>query len=136
MGVDDRSRFRYKLGKCSSNINISFLLAMHPLYLESLFLQTCTLPIIQGFGLLFRDRCADLGMTGIEISIIITVNSAFGMGLGLINGPLLRRFGCRRIAIAGAVFHTVGLMLSAWANSFTLFIITYGILCCKNSIPQ
>ncbi|XP_046599068.1 uncharacterized protein LOC107222432 [Neodiprion lecontei] len=89
----------------------------------------CTIPVMQGFGLLFRGTCADLGMSGTDISIILNVNSACGMALGLANGPLLRYFGCRKVAVCAAIFYALGLMLCAWANSFIYFIITYGVIC-------
>ncbi|XP_046748817.1 uncharacterized protein LOC124412739 [Diprion similis] len=89
----------------------------------------CTIPVMQGFGLLFRGTCADLGMSGTDISIILNVNSACGMALGLANGPLLRYFGCRRVALCAAIFYSLGLTLCAWANSFIYFIITYGVVC-------
>jgi MFS family permease len=66
---------------------------------------------------------------------VINVNLAFGMVLGLINGPLLKTFGYRKIAIAGSVIYTLGIMLTAFANSFALIIICYGILACELLFP-
>ncbi|XP_026828950.1 monocarboxylate transporter 9-like isoform X2 [Ooceraea biroi] len=87
-----------------------------------------TIPIIQGFGLVFKDMFVTLNLTATDTAIIINVNLAFGMILGLINGPLLKTFGYRKIAIAGSVMNALGITLTAFANSFTLLIICYGIL--------
>lgn len=70
-------------------------------------------------------------MNATDVSIIINVNLASGMLLGMINGALLKTYGYKKVAIAGSILHTVGIMLTAFANSFSLFIICYGILTCK-----
>ena len=44
--------------------------------------QMITLPILQSFGLLYKGRFDDLEITGTDVSVIINVNSAFGMILG------------------------------------------------------
>lgn len=87
-----------------------------------------TIPIIQGFGLIFKDSFAKLNLNATDTSVIINVNLAFGMILGLINGPLLKIFGYRKVAMAGSIMFTVGVTLTAFANSFTLIIISYGVL--------
>ncbi|XP_036140026.1 monocarboxylate transporter 9 isoform X2 [Monomorium pharaonis] len=87
-----------------------------------------TIPIIQGFGLIFKDSFAALNLTATDTSIIINVNLAFGMILGLFNGPLLKIFGYRKVAIAASIMFAVGVILTAFANSFTLIIICYGVL--------
>jgi len=87
-----------------------------------------TIPIIQGFGLIFKDFFNTLNLTATDTSVIINVNLAFGMILGLINGPLLKIFGYRKVAMTGSILFAVGVTLTAFANSFTLIIICYGIL--------
>ncbi|KAL6440494.1 hypothetical protein ACFW04_003189 [Cataglyphis niger] len=87
-----------------------------------------TIPIIQIFGLIYKDYFAKLNMNATDISIIINVNLAFGMMFGMINGALLKTFGYQKVAIAGSVMYTVGVMLTAFANTFTFFLICYGML--------
>lgn len=85
-------------------------------------------PILQSFGLLFRERFETLEISGTDASVIINVNSAFGMILGLLNGFLLRSFGYRKISIVGAVINSIGVILTSQADSFGFFLATYGII--------
>ncbi|XP_049859508.1 uncharacterized protein LOC126354142 isoform X1 [Schistocerca gregaria] len=85
-------------------------------------------PIMQSFGLLYRDRFKEIDMPATDISVIMNVNSAFGMTLGLFSGPLLRRFGYRKVAITGGLLSSSGVILTSWAYSFTHFLITYSII--------
>jgi len=86
---------------------------------------------VQVFGLIFKDSFTKLNLTATDTSIIINVNLAFGMILGLINGPLLKIYGYKKVAMAGSIIHTVGIISTAFANTFTLLIICYGILACE-----
>lgn len=90
-----------------------------------------TVPIIQIFGLIFKDCLAELNLNATDISIIININLASGMMLGMVNGALLKTFGYKKVAMVGSILHAVGIMLTAFANTFSLFIICYGILSCK-----
>lgn len=87
-----------------------------------------TMPLLQSFGLLYKGRFDDLEITGTYASVIINVNSAFGMILGLFNGFLLRSFGYRKISIAAALINTSGAILTSYANSFVFFLVAYGII--------
>ncbi|KAL0121787.1 hypothetical protein PUN28_006923 [Cardiocondyla obscurior] len=87
-----------------------------------------TIPILQGFGLIFKESFAALNLSATDTSVIINVNLAFGMILGLINGPLLKIFGYRKVAMVGSIMYTMGVTLTAFANSFALIIISYGLL--------
>lgn len=86
---------------------------------------------MQGFGLIFKDSFAALNLTATDTTIIINVNLAFGMILGLINGPLLKIFGYRKVTILSSILFGTGITLTAFANSFTHIIICYGVLTCK-----
>lgn len=86
---------------------------------------------MQTFGLLFQDKFKTLNMSATDISVIINLNSAFGMGLGLLNGPLLRYFGFRKVAFAAGIFFSVGMFCTAFANSFGTFAFSYGIIACE-----
>ncbi|KAJ9599803.1 hypothetical protein L9F63_026348, partial [Diploptera punctata] len=82
-------------------------------------------PIIQSFGLLFRGRFDQLELSGTDASVIINVNSSFGMMLGLFNGYILRSYGYRKVAIVGAITYSLGVILTSNADSFIYFLITY-----------
>lgn len=87
----------------------------------------CTVSIMQGFGLIFKDIFPRVGFTATEGTIIINTNLAFGMLLGLINGPLLRLFGYRKMAMIGSIVFSSGVIITAFAKSFTFLMIFYGI---------
>lgn len=50
------------------------------------------------------------------------------MALGLINGPLLRHYGFRKISIVAALLFSIGLMLTALTDTVLGLIITYGVI--------
>lgn len=86
---------------------------------------------MQVFGLIFKDSFTALNLTATDTSVIINVNLAFGMILGLINGPLLKIFGYRKVAMTGSIMFVLGVTLTTFANSFALIILCYGVLACK-----
>lgn len=67
-------------------------------------------------------------MPAADLTLIININSALSMSLGLINGPLLRHFGYRKISVIAAILFSMGLMLTALTDSILGFIITYGVI--------
>ncbi|XP_035901113.1 uncharacterized protein LOC118507163 isoform X1 [Anopheles stephensi] len=85
-------------------------------------------PVLQSFGLIFRDTFREIDISATKASVIINLASAVGMALGLFNGPLLRRYGFRRLAVAGGFLFSAGLMLTSSAVHFAHFIITYSII--------
>lgn len=89
------------------------------------------LPLISGFGLIFQQTFDKLGISATNTSVIITVNYAFGMVLALFNGPLLRRFGYRKVSVVGSLLVSVGILLTSIGNSFLHFIVTYSLMTCK-----
>lgn len=87
-----------------------------------------SLPLITSFGLLFKDKLQMLSMPATDISMIININSAFGMSMGLFTGPLLKNFGYRKIACAASFMFATGIVMTAFATTFTHFIITYSLI--------
>ncbi|ETN67682.1 monocarboxylate transporter [Anopheles darlingi] len=85
-------------------------------------------PVLQSFGLIFRDTFNEINISATKASIIINLASAVGMALGLFNGPLLRKYGFRKLAVAGGFLFSAGLMLTSSATYFAHFIITYSII--------
>lgn len=86
------------------------------------------IPTTSNFGLIFKDKFADMKVPAADLTLIININSALSMALGLINGPLLRHFGYRTISIIAAILFSVGLMLTALTDSVLGIMITYGVI--------
>lgn len=86
------------------------------------------IPILQNFGLVFRDVLVDLEISGTNIAVIMNLNNAFGLALGLFNGPILRTFSYRKVAMVGSGFVFFGMVLTAYASSFAEFLVYYGIV--------
>ncbi|CAH2092176.1 unnamed protein product [Euphydryas editha] len=86
------------------------------------------LPLIAGFGLIFQEAFVETGLSATEGTLIIILNHGFGMLLSFFGGPILRRFGYRKVAVVGALLVSSGLMLTAVATNFWLFLISYSII--------
>ncbi|KAL7013464.1 hypothetical protein ACKWTF_015407 [Chironomus riparius] len=84
--------------------------------------------VVQQFGLLYRDRLTSLNISSSRITSIININQAATSLIGLANGPMFRRFTYRQVGIVGATFVTLGILFSAFADSFLLFLITFAII--------
>ncbi|XP_022901448.2 monocarboxylate transporter 14-like isoform X1 [Onthophagus taurus] len=87
-----------------------------------------SIPIMQGFGLMYKDTFQDLGFTATDSALILNTNAAFMMLCGIINGPLLKQLGYRKVSICGAFLTTVGVLLTSRATNFTHFMIAYGLI--------
>lgn len=86
------------------------------------------IPTTSNFGLIFKDKFAEMKMPATDLTLIINVNSALSMSLGLINGPLLRCFGYRKISVIASIVFSAGLILTAVSDSIFAFIVNYGII--------
>lgn len=89
------------------------------------------LPLIAGFGLVFQEAFDDTGLSATQCALVITLNHGIGMLLSFFGGPVLRRFGYRKVAVTGALLITIGLMLTAAASDFWMFLFSYSIINCK-----
>lgn len=67
-------------------------------------------------------------MPAADMTLIININSTLSMAVGLLNGPLLRHFGYRKISVVAALLFSIGLMLTALTDSIFGFIINYGVI--------
>ncbi|XP_046748576.1 monocarboxylate transporter 9-like [Diprion similis] len=85
------------------------------------------LPIQQSFGLVFESRFSELGMTATETSFIFSFTAAIMCSLGLINGPLMKKFSFRTVAYLGTTFIFFGICLAAFAESLGTIIAAYCI---------
>lgn len=90
--------------------------------------QIVTLPVITNFGLIFKEKITSMQMPVTNVTFILNISSVLNMLTGLITGPLLNRFGYRKIALTSGILFSGGLLLTSFANSFTHFIITYSII--------
>ncbi|XP_053682173.1 uncharacterized protein LOC128732803 [Sabethes cyaneus] len=88
----------------------------------------CTFPVLQQFGMLFRDRMSELGISSSEITSFINTNAALMSIVGLMNGPMFRKFTFRQVAFCGASLVSLGLLLTSISNSFLTYLLTFSIL--------
>ena len=95
------------------------------------YLQLMIVPVLQSFGLIFKDKFEAINMSATDASLILNLNSALGMTLGLVNGVLLKQFGFRKIAFLGGALFSSGLIATSWANTFSHFLVTYSIITCE-----
>lgn len=91
-------------------------------------LQLAILPIQQTFGLIFRERFFSLGITATQTSLIVHLNGTITCSLGLISGPMMKRFTFRKVAFLGGFIVIVGICAAAYAISLPSIIITYCII--------
>lgn len=93
--------------------------------------QVVVLPLIAGFGLVFQEAFDETGLSATQGTLVIILNHSIGMLLSFFGGPLLRQFGYRKVAVAGAICISAGLMLTSVASSFWMFILSYSIINCE-----
>nr|XP_021183863.2 monocarboxylate transporter 9 [Helicoverpa armigera] len=83
------------------------------------------LPLIAGFALVLNET----DLTATQVTFVIVLNHSIGMLLSFFGGPMLSRFGYRKVAVLGAIFISGGLMIMAAATEFWQFILSYSIIC-------
>ncbi|KAL1506625.1 hypothetical protein ABEB36_005951 [Hypothenemus hampei] len=84
-------------------------------------------PMFQQFGLIFRSIFEE-HFTSPQTTTVINMNSAFNAGMGLINGPLFKRFTYRQVAMFGSLLVASSLLLCQYCQSFWGYIILYSAL--------
>ncbi|KAF9805055.1 hypothetical protein SFRURICE_010238 [Spodoptera frugiperda] len=92
------------------------------------FSNLSALPILQQFGLLFRDKFARLGISSSETTTIINMNSALTSCVGLANGPLFKTFTYRQVSLAGATIVFISLILTTFSYNFLTYLVSFSIL--------
>lgn len=78
--------------------------------------------------MIFKDKFDQLKLPAADLTLILNVNSTLSMAIGLINGPLLRQFGYRKISIIAAILFAGGLMLTAVSNSIFSILLAYSVI--------
>ncbi|CAH2062937.1 unnamed protein product, partial [Iphiclides podalirius] len=86
------------------------------------------LPMLQQFGLLFRDKFARLGISSSETTTIINMNSALTSCVGLANGPVFKTFSYRQVSLTGAIVVFISLILTTYSYNFITYLISFSIL--------
>ncbi|CAK1578565.1 unnamed protein product [Parnassius mnemosyne] len=92
------------------------------------FSNLSALPMLQQFGLLFRDKFARLGISSSETTTIINMNSALTSCVGLANGPVFKTFSYRQVSLTGAIVVFISLILTTFSNNFMTYLISFSIL--------
>ncbi|EDW65804.1 uncharacterized protein [Drosophila virilis] len=87
-----------------------------------------TFALAQQFGIIFRARFASLGISNSELTTIINTQIAVSAFTGLLNGPLFRRYTYRVVALVGSVLTFVGLFWMVFADTFTLYLLSFSII--------
>ena len=54
--------------------------------------------------------------------------------LGLINGPILKKYGFRKVSVISSIILFFGLVLTSRANSFAYFMVSYSIIAGNNFV--
>ncbi|XP_073834410.1 uncharacterized protein [Musca autumnalis] len=85
-------------------------------------------PCVQQFGFIFRERLLELGLSSSEVTTIINTNPAVSACTGLLNGPMFRRFTFRQVAMVGSLLIFVGIILTAFCETFIGYMISYALL--------
>lgn len=91
------------------------------------------MPTITNFGLIFKDKLTAMNLSASDISLVININSAFSMSMGLVSGALQRNFGYRKIGIISGVAFAIGIILCSCTRNFISFVFTYGLLAGNNN---
>ncbi|XP_048517261.1 uncharacterized protein LOC109533592 isoform X2 [Dendroctonus ponderosae] len=92
------------------------------------FSNLSTFPMFQQFGLVFRTRFEELNISSAQTTSVINMNSAFNAGMGLLNGPVFRKFTYRQVAMVGSLLVFCSLFLCQYSNSFWGYMILYSAL--------
>ncbi|XP_016976991.1 monocarboxylate transporter 9 [Drosophila rhopaloa] len=87
-----------------------------------------TFALAQQFGIIFRKRMEDLGISNSELTTIINTQIAVSAFTGLLNGPLFRRYTYRAVALFGSVLTFLGLFWMVFAHTFPIYILSFSII--------
>lgn len=91
-------------------------------------INLAVLPVQQCFGLIFTERFTSLGITATQTSLILHLNGTITCSLGLISGPMMKRFAFRQVAYFGCLTIVLGISATAFAVSLPMLIITYCVI--------
>ncbi|XP_022901447.2 monocarboxylate transporter 9-like isoform X1 [Onthophagus taurus] len=92
------------------------------------FSNLSTFPMLQQFGLIFREKFQRLDFTNPETTTIINLNSAATACIGLLNGPVFRKYSYRQYAFFGSILISISLVLTCFANTVWMYLLLYSII--------
>ncbi|KAJ3657856.1 hypothetical protein Zmor_009633 [Zophobas morio] len=91
------------------------------------FSNLSTFPMFQQFGLVFRQKFEDLHISNTQTTTVINLNSAFNSCVGLLNGPIYRKFTYRQVAMFGSLLVASSLFVSTMCESFWTYLVFYSM---------
>lgn len=80
------------------------------------------------FGLIYKAKLAQLQITSAQITTIINTQYGISSCIGLLNGPMYKRFTFRKVGFFGGILVVIGVFSSAWCTTFLSYILTYSTL--------
>ncbi|KAK3933358.1 Monocarboxylate transporter 1 [Frankliniella fusca] len=90
--------------------------------------MACAIQLVQMMGLVLKDVFRTNDITDSQGTTILTLCGGVSFMLGVVAGPLIRRYGFRRVAAAGALLGAAGLALCSTARTFAEFILYFSLL--------
>ncbi|XP_060589719.1 monocarboxylate transporter 12-like [Ruditapes philippinarum] len=84
--------------------------------------------ILFTFGNLLIELTEYFDADRARIALVGALMLGFSCLTGPISGGLCDRFGCRMVAVTGAVLSSVSLLISSFATNVTYLYLTYGVL--------
>ncbi|XP_034236220.1 monocarboxylate transporter 3-like [Thrips palmi] len=90
--------------------------------------MAAVIQLVQMMGLILKDVFRELDFSESQGATIMTTTQATSMTLGVLAGPLIRRFGFRCVAVAGALLAVSGLALTSTARTFAEFIVYFSFI--------
>ncbi|XP_065158225.1 monocarboxylate transporter 2-like isoform X1 [Atheta coriaria] len=91
-------------------------------------INSCLLNLTQCFGIIYHSQYDVLGLTGAKVSFLLHLYNFIMCALGIISGPLLKRFDYRQVSFLGSFLMCLGTFLTAFSKSYEALLFTIGIL--------
>lgn len=83
--------------------------------------------LISVFGLLFGQELEAMGHGTTGVALVSNISNMVTCFSGLIMGPVLKTYSCRRVTLCGAIITSSGLILTSFATSLFEVIIFYSV---------
>ncbi|ELU17411.1 hypothetical protein CAPTEDRAFT_225743 [Capitella teleta] len=96
--------------------------------MASFTLQALTIGITYTFGVIFVDLLDYFKESQSITAWIGSIQPCLLYLTGIVSGPLIRRFGWRKVTIFGSILSAVGFASSALANNVYVLYFTYGVM--------
>ncbi|XP_046394826.1 monocarboxylate transporter 14-like [Ischnura elegans] len=86
------------------------------------------LPLGQNFGLIYKEKYEEWGITQAEYSFMRNIEFSVSSSLGLLAGALLRKYGYRKMSLLGGILCTLSYLITSQVSSITNFTLFFSIL--------